>query len=85
MINLQGQDAGVPAKAHQKVRRDLSRVGDAVGYRSRTNREVYGVVIKLNRKTATARLTTGKQWGIPYGFLFHVLDAQADPTQAEDS
>ncbi len=81
MINLHGQNVDVPARAHQKVRRDLLRVGDAVGFRNRTNREVYGVVIKLNSKTASVRLTTGEQWRVHYVFLFHVLDAQVDPTQ----
>jgi len=81
MINLQGQDVDVPAKAHEKVRRDLLRVGDAVGFRDRTNREVYGVVTKLNRKTAAVRLTTGEQWRVHYDFLFHILDAQAYSTQ----
>ena len=81
MINLQGQDVDIPARAHQKVRRELLRVGDAVGFRNRTNREVYGVVTKINHKTASVRLTTGEQWRVHYGFLFHVVDAQADPTQ----
>ena len=76
MINLQGEHVDSPA-SRAKVRRDSLRVGDAVGYRSRTQREVYGVVIKLNRKTATVRLTTGQQWGVPYSLLFYVLDAQA--------
>ena len=29
----------------------------------------------------SVRLTTAEQWRVHYGFLFHVLDAQADPTQ----
>ena len=81
MINLQGQDVDAPAREHQKVRRDLLRVGDTVGFRNRSNREVYGVVTKLNLKTASVRLTTAEQWRVHYGLLFHVLDAQADPTQ----
>lgn len=79
MINLQAQDTGTTAKEHQKVSRDSLRVGDAVGYRSRTNSEVYGAVTRLNRKTATVRLTTGELWGVPYGFLFLILDVPAGP------
>jgi len=75
MINLQGAQVDSPA-SRAKVHRDSLRVGDAVGYRSRTQREVYGVVIKLNRKTATVQLATGQQWGVPYSLLFYVLDAQ---------
>ena len=65
MINLQEAHVDFPA-SRTKVRPDSLRVGDAVGYRSRTQCEVYGVVIKLNRKTATVRLATGQQWGVPY-------------------
>jgi hypothetical protein len=81
MINLQAQDIDVPAKAHQKASRDSLGVGDAVGYRSRTNREVYGTITRLNRKTATVRLTTGELWRVPYGFLFSILDVPAGPIQ----
>lgn len=76
MINLQGAHVDSHASP-AKVRRDSLRVGDAVGYRSRTHREVYGVVIKLNRKTATVQLATGQQWGVPYSLLFYILDVQA--------
>jgi len=75
MINLQGAHVDFPA-SRAKVRPDSLRVGDAVGYMSRTQHEVYGVVIKLNRKTATVRLATGQQWGVPYSLLFYILDAQ---------
>src|SRR3990170_1188621 len=75
MINLQGAQVDFPA-SRAKVRPDSLRVGDAVGYRSRTQREVYGVVTKLNRKTATVRLATGQQWGVPYNLLFYIIDAQ---------
>jgi len=75
MINLQEAHVDFPA-SRTKVRPDSLRVGDAVGYRSRTQCEVYGVVIKLNRKTATVRLATGQQWGVPYNLLFYIIDAQ---------
>lgn len=81
MINFQAQDVDAPAKAHQKISRDSLRVGDAVGYKSRTNSEVYGTITRLNRKTATVRLTTGEMWGVPYGFLFSILDVPAGPVQ----
>jgi len=76
MINLQGAQVDFPA-SRTKVHRDSLRVGDAVGYMSRTQREVYGVVIRLNRKTATVQLATGKQWIVSYSLLFYVLDVQA--------
>ena len=77
MINLQGADAGIHcSRSHTKVHRDSLRVGDSVGYKSRSGREVYGVALKLNRKTATVRLADGEQWNVSYGLLFYVIDAQ---------
>ena len=79
MINLQGVAMDVPfSPDHQKVRRESLRVGDSVGYKSRTHRVVYGVVEKLNPKTATVRLTDGQQWNVSYSLLFNVLDAQME-------
>lgn len=75
MINLQGAHVDFHA-SRAEVRADSLRVGDTVGYRSRTQRDIYGVVIKLNRKTATVRIETGQQWRVPYSLLFYILDAQ---------
>jgi len=83
MINLQEQGVDAPVRPHQKVRRDSLRVGDTVGFRSRSNHDVYGVVEKLNRKTAAIRVTTGEKWVVAYDFLFHILDAQANAPQQE--
>ena len=82
MINLQGADAGIHcSRPHTKVQRDSLRVGDSVGYKSRSGREVYGVALKLNRKTATVRLADGEQWNVSYGLLFYVIDAQESAVQ----
>lgn len=83
MLKLQGADVDIHShKAHTKVHRDSLAVGDSVGYKSRIGREVYGVVMKLNRKTATVRLVGGEQWNVSYGLLFYVIDAQESAEQA---
>lgn len=82
MLKLQGADAGAHcSRSHTKVHRDSLRVGDSVGYKSRSGREVYGIVLKLNRKTATVRLANGEQWKVSYGLLFYVIDAQESADQ----
>ncbi len=82
MINLQGADVALHSSGpHPKVHRDSLKVGDSVGYKSRSQREVYGVVLKLNPKTATVRLTNGEQWNVSYGLLFYVVDAQESSSQ----
>lgn len=77
MINLQGTESESPfPRAGRKVRRELLQAGDSVSYRSREHREVYGVVVKLNPKTAVVRLPDGERWKISYSLLSHVLDGQ---------
>jgi hypothetical protein len=82
MINLQGTDVDLHhTRDHSKVRRDSLKVGDSIGYISRSQREVYGVITKLNRKTATVKTTDGVQWNVSYGLLFYVVDAQDSSPQ----
>ena len=82
MLNLQDADAGIHcSRSRLKVHRDSLKVGDSVGYKSRSGREVYGIVLKLNRKTATVRLANGEQWKVSYGLLFYVIDAQESADQ----
>ena len=77
MINLQGTGLDSQfSRVGQKVRRDSLQVGDLVSYRSREHRDVYGVVVKLNPKTAQVQLPDGDRWKVSYGLLSHVLDAQ---------
>jgi hypothetical protein len=79
MLNLQGVDLDSRfSPKHPKVCRDSLRVGDSVGYKTRSHHIVYAVVEKLNPKTATVRLTHGEQWNVSYSLLFNVLDAQTE-------
>lgn len=81
MFNLGARDIDAASGAHQQASRESLGVGDAVGYRSRGNEEVYGVVTRLSRKTATVRLTTGDEWRVPYRLLFRVHDVREASAQ----
>lgn len=84
MMKLDGMDEGFHfARSKQKMDRDSIRVGDLVGYVSREHRQVYGAVMKRNRKTATVQLTNGEQWKVSYGLLFPVIEATALGKRAE--
>ena len=79
MIKLEGTGVDLHGvHSHRKIHRDSIRVGGSVGYVSREGRQVYGVVEKLNHKTATVVLSNGDKWRVAYGLLFHVLDVSAD-------
>lgn len=50
----------------------LSRfgVGDRVGFQARSGDRKTGVIIKLNKRTATIRLDDGEEWNIHPEYLF---------------
>ncbi len=74
MINL-GPITQQAAMRSGKVDSLSLRVGDSVGFTDRQNRSMYGVVQKLNRKTASLILQNGEAWRIAYEQLFHVMEA----------
>ncbi|GAB0057048.1 hypothetical protein SIID45300_01369 [Candidatus Magnetaquicoccaceae bacterium FCR-1] len=77
MVNLAGADTDIHAgSGAEKLDKNQLKVGDAVGYRDRQNREVYGTLVQLNPKTATVVTRTGERWRVSYGMLFKVMDGE---------
>ncbi|MBP9729760.1 MAG: hypothetical protein KBD23_06490 [Gammaproteobacteria bacterium] len=74
MINL-GSSTQHASMRSGKVDSLSLRVGDSVGFVDRQNRSLYGVVQKLNRKTASLILQNGEAWRVAYEQLFHVMEA----------
>jgi hypothetical protein len=64
----------------QKVDRLTLKVGDKIGFidHRNNNKELYGIVIKLNPKTAGIKLNSGELWRVGYGGLFYVLDGEEE-------
>jgi hypothetical protein len=52
------------------------KVGDRVGFLDRQNNDVYGKVIRLNRKTATILTDDHTDWRVGYGLLYLVIDGE---------
>lgn len=57
------------------LERSHLKVGDTVGYRDRQNNDVYGKIIRLNRKTATLVVEDGTEWRVPYSLLFPIIES----------
>lgn len=76
-VNVEGveTDLGVGAAAEHGLDRSRLKVGDAVGFRDRQNRDRYGRVLALNQKTATILTGDGQRWRVAYQFLFPVIDS----------
>jgi hypothetical protein len=75
-VNVDGIDPGTQTLSeHLGLDRSQLRLGDRVGFKDRQNNDVYGEVIRLNRKTATISVEDGTQWRVPYSLLFPVVES----------
>lgn len=76
-VNIEGVETDIRGFAAGQHGLDRSRlkVGDAVGFRDRQNRDRYGRVLALNQKTATILTSDQQRWRVAYQFLFPVIDS----------
>lgn len=75
--NIANADADLRSSPRQTVMdRSQLKVGDAVGYTAQSGMPCFGVVIRLNQKTASVRLTDGETWRVGYAHLFPVIEAE---------
>ena len=76
-VNLAGVDTDIRSPAnHQGLDKSQLKIGDQVGFRDRQNNELYGQVIRLNRKTATVLVGDASKWRVAYSLLFPILDGE---------
>lgn len=50
------------------------RIGDHVGYHSKSGMDVFGIIEKLNPKRAVVQLNNGERWNVSYPLLFLITD-----------
>ena len=54
-INMDDVDTDIrPSKNQMGIPKSVLKVGDRIGFKSKTQNDLYGEVIRLNKKTATA-------------------------------
>ncbi len=76
-VNLEGVDTDIRSPANQEgLDKSQLKTGDQVGFRDRQNNELYGQVIRLNRKTATVLAGDDSKWRVAYSLLFPILDSE---------
>jgi hypothetical protein len=76
-VNLDGADTELRNSEHGPgIDRNRLKVGDTVGFRDRRGNELYGEVVKLNRKTATVLVNGRVRWRVGYRILFPVIDGE---------
>jgi hypothetical protein len=64
----------VPSTSPRGMSRNEVRIGDQVGFKSRTGRNVHGKVVRLNPKTVTVSVEPNEKWRVPYSMLCPVID-----------
>ena len=73
MINDSGMTAHVLPPTG-KVDRLTIKVGERVGFVTKDGKSLYGIVNKLNQKTATIIVSEHGRWRVSYSCLFYVID-----------
>ncbi len=75
-VNLDSVDTDITLPPKMGLDRNQLKVGDKVGFRDRQNNDVYGKVVRLNRKTATIATDDHTKWRVGYGLLYLVLEGE---------
>lgn len=65
-----------PPKNADGIPKNSLKVGEKVGYKDRTNNDQFGIVMRLNPKTATIKLNERTTWLVPYRLLFRVIEGE---------
>ena len=75
-VNLDSVDTDITLSSTMGVDKSQIKVGDKVGFRDRQNNDVYGEVVRLNRKTATILTDDHTKWRVGYGLLYPVIEGE---------
>ena len=73
-ISVDGANVVVPCKRKSAVLDRYSlKTGDRVGFES-NGQDYFGIVMKLNPKTAVIKVSSGAIWRVHYSYLYLVTD-----------
>jgi len=76
-INTEDEAVDINMNQEYGVKKSELRVGDTITYVSRDNIQVFGIVVKLNPKTAGVKTVDGQGWRVPYSVLKKVVEMDA--------
>ena len=77
MINTNNVDINIYDSTKKGLSKNELKIGDIVGF-THNGRNICGVTIRLNTKTASVLTTDNSKWRVSYGALSHVIDAEAE-------
>ena len=59
------------------------KVGAKVGFKDKSNNDLFGEVIRLNPKRATVRINEHSRWLVNYKILFYVIEGELGDTNEQ--
>jgi len=75
-VNLDSVDTDITLSSKMGLDKSQLKVDDKVGFQDRPNIDVYGKVIRLNRKRATILADGHTKWRVGYGGEYLVLEGE---------
>ena len=83
-LNLHEVDADIqPAKHAVGIPKSSLKVGAKVGFKDKSNNDLFGEVIRLNPKRATVRINEHCKWLVNYKNLFYVIEGELGDTKEQ--
>ncbi len=83
MINLSGKDSDIKTQGREKLSKNNLKVGDLVGF-DYEGKNYSGVVSKLNFKTVSLSTRDSKNYRVPYGMLFKIMEGECEQSVQGD-
>jgi len=77
MVNVEDVATDITYPTTTKgMNRNEIRIGDLVGFRSKSNKNVRGKVMRMNPKTVTVFVEPNQKWRVSYSMLYPIIDGE---------
>ena len=77
MINVEDVVTDITHPTTTKgMNRNEIRIGDLVGFRNKSNKDVRGEVIRINPKTVSIFVEPNQKWRVSYSMLYPIIDGE---------
>jgi len=77
MVNVEDVATDITHPTTTKgMNRNEIRIGDLVGFRSKSNKNVRGKVMRINPKTVTLFVEPNQKWRVSYSILYPIIDGE---------
>ena len=82
-INLTGKESDIQRDHHEKLTKNNLRVNDRIGF-DHEGKHYFGIVNKLNHKTASVLTSEHKRFRVGYGLLFKVIEGEMQGSSSKN-